>query len=146
MGESTGLNVGVHKDAVRFDTTTKKFVDNAGGTVATAVGTNNISMGSKTGRWIAGNGNFALGENTGNYVNYDPATSAMSGSLGGNMAFGKKAGNYINGSSNIAFGEGAGAGSEQEILRRNNTINLGYTAIAYKDDAIALGNSAKHIQ
>ncbi|MFU9814119.1 ESPR-type extended signal peptide-containing protein, partial [Acinetobacter radioresistens] len=143
MGDRTGQFVGVHKDAVRYDTATKKFVDANGVAVATATGTNNIAMGSQAGSYVAGQGNFALGENTGNYVNYHPVTSAMVGGQGGNLAFGKNAGNYINGSNNIAFGQGAGAGSLQEILQRNNTINLGYGAIAYKSDALAFGNSAK---
>ncbi|ATQ85917.1 hypothetical protein KSH_08935 [Moraxella osloensis] len=143
MGDRTGQFVGVHKDAVRYDTATKKFVDANGVAVATATGTNNIAMGSQAGSYVAGHGNFALGENTGNYVNYHPVNSAMVGGQGGNLAFGKNAGNYINGSNNIAFGQGAGAGSSGEILQRNNTINLGYGAIAYKSDALAFGNSAK---
>ncbi|OEZ29777.1 hypothetical protein AO062_17110 [Variovorax boronicumulans] len=97
-------------------------------------GTYNTAIGGSAGQAVNGNDNIAMGDLSGASVVGDA-----------NIGIGALAGAGTTGSSNIAIGSLAGIVDTATFagITANNTVSIGNSAVASKDDGVAVGHGAQ---
>ena len=122
------------------------------GTSSQATKENTIAIGNKA---VAYNtGNIVLGTNSGkindaNNIANVGADSILIGANAGTDSYGNahqvavgfNTGRYVSGTGNVAIGDNAGSGTSADRLTASNTVALGTSAKASKNDAVAIGNN-----
>ena len=123
------------------------------GDTATAKSSNQVSIGTRagadaaqaSGTTPAANNRYgiAIGFEAGRYQQGVVGGSAAKNLEAYNTAIGYQAGQYVKGYSNVALGNNAGSGTQDNVLEARYTVSIGDYAKATKNYATAIGQGAQ---